>query len=79
VDLFVMPPDKDELFARLAGRGTDSTETITLRMTNALEEMRHWRKYTYLLVSSTREADYARFTALVTAERLRATRLAMRE
>ena len=74
VDLFVMPPDQNELHARLAGRGTDSADTIALRMTNALEEMLHWRKYTYLLVSSTREADYAKFTALVTAERLRASR-----
>ena len=76
VDLFVMPPDENELHARLAGRGTDSPETIALRMSNALDEMRHWRKYTYLLVSSTREEDYARFTALVTAERLRVARMA---
>jgi len=75
VDLFVMPPDENELYVRLADRGTDSGETIALRMTNALEEMKHWRKYTYLLVSSTREADFAKFTALVTAERLRVTRM----
>jgi hypothetical protein len=37
--------------------------------------MSHWREYTYLLVSSTREEDYARFLALVTAERMRATRM----
>ena len=54
VDLFVMPPGEVELLTRLSGRGTDSAEVISLRMTNALEEMRHWRKYTYLLVSSTR-------------------------
>ena len=70
-----MPLDENELPARLADRGTDSTETIALRMTNALEEMKHWRKYSYLLVSSTREEDYAKFTALVTAERLRVTRM----
>lgn len=75
VDLFVMPPSEAELLARLSGRGTDSQETISLRMTNALEEMSHWRKYTYLLLSSTREEDYARFLALVTAERMRITRM----
>ena len=75
VDLFVMPPNENELYVRLSGRGTDSAETIALRMANALEEMRHWQKYTYLLLSATREEDYVRFTALVTAERLRVTRL----
>ena len=76
VDLFVMPPSEAELLARLSGRGTDSQETISLRMTNALGEMSHWRKYTYLLLSSTREEDYARFLALVTAERMRISRMA---
>ena len=75
VDLFVMPPDEKELRARLSGRGTDSAETIALRMVNALDEMSHWHEYTYLLVSSTREEDYARFLALVTTERMRASRL----
>lgn len=75
VDLFVMPPGEEELLARLSGRGTDSQETIALRMRNALEEMGHWRKYTYVLLSSTREEDYARFLALVTAERLRVSRV----
>ena len=75
VDLFVMVPSEEELYARLAGRGTDSAETIALRMQNALEEMQHWPSYTYRLVSSTREDDYARFRALLTAEQLRASRL----
>ena len=75
VELFVMPPSGEELRARLTGRGTDSEETIALRMANALDEMRHWNEYTYVLHSSTREQDYARFLALVTAERLRVSRI----
>lgn len=75
VDLFVMPPGEDELRARLSGRGTDSAETIALRMSNALDEMRHWPEYSYLLLSSTREEDYARFLALVTTERMRIPRI----
>lgn len=75
VELFVMPPSGEELHARLAGRGTDSEETIALRMANALDEMRHWNEYTYVLHSSSREEDYVRFLALVTAERLRVSRI----
>ncbi len=75
VDLFVMPPGENELRERLSGRGTDSEETIALRMTNALEEMRNWKSYAYRLLSSTREEDYAKFQALVTTERLRVSRI----
>lgn len=75
VDLFVMPPDETELEARLRGRGTDSEEVIQLRLQNAIEEMAHWRDYTYRLISATREEDYTRFKALLIAERMRVTRL----
>jgi guanylate kinase len=75
VELFVMPPSGEELRARLTGRGTDSEETIALRMANALDEMRHWPEYTYVLHSSTREQDYSKFLSLVTAERLRVSRI----
>lgn len=74
VDLFVMPADEAELHARLSGRGTDSEETINLRMRNALEEISHWPFYQYRLLSSTREEDFARFRALITAERMRTSR-----
>ncbi len=75
VDLFVMPPDERELLARLSGRGTDSGETIALRMVNALEEMRNWQLYTYRLLSSTREADFAALLALLATERMRVRRM----
>ena len=75
VDLFVMPPSEEELQERLSGRGTDSDDVIALRMKNALEEMTHWREYQYRLLSGNREDDYSRFTALLTAERLRVARL----
>lgn len=76
VDLFVMPTGEGELLARLSGRGTDSGDVIALRMRNALEEMSHWRKYTYRLLSGTLEEDYASFKSLLVAERLRISRLA---
>lgn len=74
VDLFVMPADESELHRRLSGRGTDNEETIRLRMRNAIEEISHWPCYQYRMLSSTREHDFSRFLALVTTERMRATR-----
>ncbi|MFC7337714.1 guanylate kinase [Haloferula chungangensis] len=75
VDLFVMPPSEMELAARLTGRGTDSEEVIALRLKNAIEEMSHWPKYRYRLVSATREEDYTRFKSLLIGERMRVSRL----
>jgi len=75
IDLFVMPPTNEELEARLTGRMTDSPEVIALRLKNAIEEMSHWHKYQYRLISATREEDYVRFKALLIAERLRVSRI----
>lgn len=75
VDIFIMPPSEEELHNRLSGRGTDSAEVIATRMKNSLEEMQHWPKYTFRLVSGTHEEDYAFFKSLLHGERLRISRL----
>lgn len=75
VDIFIMPPSEEELHNRLSGRGTDSPEVIATRMQNSLEEMQHWPKYTFRLVSGTHEEDYAFFKSLLHGERLRISRL----
>lgn len=75
VDIFIMPPNEEELRKRLTGRGTDSDEVIATRMTNSLEEMTHWPKYSFRLISGTHEEDYASFKSLLIGERLRLTRI----
>jgi len=74
VELFVMPESEAELRKRLTGRGTDSDEIIETRMKNSLEEMQHWDKYTYCLLSSDRETDYKKFQSILSAESLRVSR-----
>lgn len=74
VELFVMPASEEELRARLTVRGTDSDDIIETRMRNSLEEMQHWDKYTYCLISSDKESDYQKFQAVLTAESLRVNR-----
>jgi guanylate kinase len=73
LDVFVMPPGLEELRARLAGRATEDAAAFELRMRNAAGEMTHWREYSHVLVSGTREEDAARFEALVTAARMRSS------
>ena len=75
VDIFILPPSREELKRRLSGRGTEDSDQLALRMTNALEEMRHWRDYGYTIVSGSHEADLHRFRAIVEGERCRTRRL----
>lgn len=70
-DVFLLPPRLEELRARLAGRHTDSPEAQARRLAAALDEIAHWREYDYILPSSTREEDLARFCALLATEKLR--------
>jgi len=47
VTIFIMPPSLDVLEQRLVTRGTDSPETIRLRLRNAERELseRHWYRH----------------------------------
>lgn len=75
IDVFILPPNREELEKRLSGRGTEDSDQLALRMHNALEEMRHWRDYAYTIISGTPETDLRRFTAIVEGERCRSSRL----
>ncbi len=64
-DVYIHVPAA-ELEARLRGRQTDSEDVIRLRLRNAATEDARQGEYQYALVSGDREADYARFLALLT-------------
>jgi len=68
-DVFIMPPNLDELRRRLAKRGTETEEQIAVRLHNAALEMKHWRKYKYVLISGSMEEDIEKFRAVMRAER----------
>ena len=74
VDIFIMPANPEELRKRLTGRGTDSSDIIETRMRNSLDEMQHWPKYSFRIVSGAHEEDYTSFKALLHGERLRISR-----
>lgn len=73
-DIFILPPSIEELESRLKGRGTETEEELTLRMRNATREMAYWSSYDYVLISGTPEQDFARFSTIIHAERMRSSR-----
>lgn len=69
--VFIMPPSREELRARLSGRGTDRPEEIERRLKVAEDEMRRWREYARCLVSADRESDFERIRAVYLAAKMR--------
>lgn len=51
ISIFVLPPSKDELNARLVSRGSDSDEVIQKRMQQAQNEMSHYHEFDYVIVN----------------------------
>jgi guanylate kinase len=74
VTVFIAPPNLEELTRRLRGRGTDSEETIRLRLSNAEQEMALSGRYDYLIVNDRLEEAVGSLQAIIMAERLRRRR-----
>jgi guanylate kinase len=76
-DVFIMPPDLDELRRRLTKRGTETAEQIELRLANAAREMELWRDYRYTIISKSMEEDLLKFRHIMGAERYLSRRLVL--
>jgi len=74
-DVFIMPPDLDELRRRLIKRGAETSEQIELRLVNAAREMELWRDYRYTIISQSVEEDLTKFRHIMGAERYLSRRL----
>lgn len=74
-DVFIMPPDLDELRRRLTRRGTETEQQVELRLKNAAQEMELWRDYRYTIISKSMEEDLLKFRHIMGAERYLSRRL----
>ena len=74
-DVFIMPPNLEELRRRLMKRGTETEQQIAMRLQNAAAEMERWREYKYTLISGSMEEDIEKFRAVMRAERYQSRRL----
>jgi guanylate kinase len=74
-DVFIMPPDLEELRKRLLKRGTETAQQIDSRLATAAREMEHWRDYRYTIISGSVEEDLQRFRQIIEAESYLSRRL----
>ena len=51
IDFFILPPSKTELKRRLVKRGRDNNKEIKLRLSYAIDEMKHFNEYKYVLIN----------------------------
>ncbi len=74
-DVFIMPPDLEELRRRLTKRGTETETQIETRLVTAAREMELWRDYRYTIISRSVEEDLLKFRHIMGAERYLSRRL----
>ena len=71
--IFILPPSRDALRQRLAGRGQDSAEVIERRMAAALDELSHYVEFDYLVINDQFETALTELRAIMIAQRQRRT------
>ncbi len=67
VDIFILPPDMEELRRRLEGRGTDSQEVIERRLVNAEGEIARAGEYMFKVTNDDLAIAYKRLCDLIDA------------
>jgi guanylate kinase len=75
VTVFILPPTAADLEQRLNERAQDPPEIVRRRMLGASNEIQHWTEYDYVVVNYDIDRSVAAIRAILTAERLRRTRL----
>jgi len=76
ISIFIVPPSIEELRIRLTGRGQDGEEVINRRMQDAVNEMRHYNEFDYLVVNDAFDIALGELSTIFRAQRLRLHRQA---
>jgi guanylate kinase len=75
VTVFILPPTAADLEQRLNVRAQDPPDVVRRRMLGASNEIKHWPEYDYIVVNYDLDQSLASLRAILTAERLRRSRL----
>ena len=70
IGVFILPPSVETLQSRLAGRATDSAETIARRIAAARDEMRHVDEFDYVIINDDLQQALGNLISVVSAARL---------
>ena len=70
VSIFILPPNRQELEARLRHRSLDAENVIQTRLVTATREIENYAKYDYILVNDRLEDSIEALKSILLAERL---------
>ncbi|MDY6037742.1 MAG: guanylate kinase [Eubacterium sp.] len=69
VTIFICPPSMATLKRRLAGRGSETEESLNLRVTKALAEIKILREYDYYVINDELDDAVKQVKSIIYAER----------
>ena len=76
--IMIIPPDMPELEKRLIGRGTESEDSLALRLDNAKKELSCWEMYDYIVVNDSLETALRDIQTIIRAYELTGKQVARR-
>ena len=76
--IFILPPTQYDLRQRLSNRGTDSVDVIEHRLSCAVEDMRHFANFDYVIINDDFNKALHDLEAIITANRLVTTQQSAR-
>ena len=71
VSVFVLPPSKKVLEARLRRRNLNAPEDLARRLANAAAEVRLYEQFDYVIINDDRDRSFGALKAIIVAERRR--------
>jgi len=69
--IFILPPSRPELERRLRGRGQDDDAVIARRLSGAVNEIKHYEEFDYLVINDDFDSALAQLTAIIVSSRCR--------
>jgi len=67
--IMIVPPNLQTLKERLAGRGTETEENLNRRLNNALNELKLWHEYDYIVVNDSLTTAINDINSIITAQK----------
>jgi len=71
--IFILPPDLETLAARLRSRATDPASVIDVRLSGAIEELKHYPEYQHLIVNDDFDRALSELAGIIRKELATAT------
>jgi guanylate kinase len=75
VFIFILPPSMPVLRKRLEGRGSNTKEDMEKRLNRAVDEIRDFTMYDYVIVNDRLRESVGRLETIISAERLRTEKI----